>query len=76
MQLTSTRYSVYMYLENLIESLYLLIKNDYSGGGKATAKHLEDKTDDTNKQKMKICIKHLTKQDKSRRVRGFGPKEV
>ena len=54
MQLTSTRYSVYMYLENLIESLYLLIKNDYSGGGKATAKHLEDKTDDTNKQKMNM----------------------
>jgi hypothetical protein len=30
--------------EKLIESVYLIIKNDY--GGKATAKRLEDKMDD------------------------------
>ena len=61
--------------EKLIESVYLIIKNDY--GGKATAKRLEDKMDDDiNKRKMRYAIKHLTKEGKIKRVRGFGPRGV
>jgi repressor of nif and glnA expression len=60
--------------EKLIESVYILIKNDY--GGKATAKRLEDKMDDIGKRKIRYAIKHLTKEGKIKRVRGFGPKGV
>ena len=59
----------------MIESVYLSIKNDY--GGKATAKRLEDKMDDDiSKRKMRYAIKHLTKEGKVKRVRGFGPRGV
>ena len=61
--------------EKLIESVYLIIKNDY--GGKATAKRLEDKMDDDiSKRKMRYAIKHLREEGKIKRVRGFGPKGV
>jgi len=59
----------------LIESVYILIKNDYAG--KATTKQLEDKMDDEiSKRKMRYAIKHLTKEGKIKRVRGFGTKGV
>lgn len=60
--------------EKLIESVYIMIKNEY--GGKATAKRLEDKMDDIGKRKIRYAIKHLTKEGKIKRVRGFGPKGV
>lgn len=60
--------------EKLIESVYIMIKNDY--GGKATTKCLENKMDDIGKRKIRYAIKHLTKEGKIKRVRGFGPKGV
>jgi hypothetical protein len=78
MQLTDTQ-PCYLYTGiskvKLIESVYLLIKNDC--GGKTTAKHLESKLDDDmSKRKMRYAIKHLTKEGKIKRVRGFGAKGV
>jgi hypothetical protein len=60
--------------EKLIESVYMLIKNDY--GGRATTKHIEKEMDDTSKRKMKYAIRHLTQEGKIKRVRGFGPKGI
>jgi repressor of nif and glnA expression len=60
--------------EKLIESVYMLIKNDY--GGRATTKHIEKEMDDMGKRKMRYAIRRLTQEGKIKRVRGFGPKGI
>ena len=60
--------------EKLVESVYLLIKNDY--GGQTTTKHIEMEMDDLSRRKMRYVIRRLTKEGKIKRVRGFGPKGI
>ena len=60
--------------EKLIESVYMLIKNDY--GGRATTKHIEKEMDDMGKRKMRYAIRRLKQEGKIKRVRGFGPKGI
>ena len=60
--------------EKLIESVYMLIKNDY--GGRATTKHIEKEMDDMGKRKMRYAIRRLTQEGKIKRVRGVGPKGI
>jgi hypothetical protein len=60
--------------EKLIESVYMLIKNDY--GGRATTKHIEKEMDDMGKRKIGYAIRRLIQEGKIKRVRGFGPKGI
>ena len=55
--------------EELIESVYVLIKNDYVG--RATTKHIEKEMDDMGKRKMRYAIRHLTHEDKIKQVGDF-----
>ena len=61
--------------EELIESVFLLIKNYY--GGRATTKQLEKEMDNVcSKRRILYAILKLTRDGKIKRVRGFGPKGI
>ena len=60
--------------EKLVESVYLLIKNDYCG--QATTMHIEKEMDDISRRKIRYAIRRLTKEGKIKRVRGFGLKGI
>jgi hypothetical protein len=61
--------------EKLIESVYFLIKNYYSG--RATTKQIEKEMDNVcNKRRILYAILKLTRDGKIKRVRGFGPKGI
>jgi repressor of nif and glnA expression len=60
--------------EKLVESVYLLIKNDC--GGQATTMHIEKKMEEINRRKIRYAIRRLTKEGKIKRIRGFGLKGI
>jgi hypothetical protein len=58
----------------MIESVYVLIKNDY--GSRSATKDLEKEMNDTSKPKMRYAIRHLTHEDKIKQVGDFKAKEI
>jgi hypothetical protein len=54
--------------ENMIESVYSIIKK--SQNGKITAKQLQEEIGDNNK--VRYALKHLQREHKVKKVRGLG----
>ena len=58
--------------ENLIESVYSIIKK--SRNGRITAKQLEEEIGDNNK--VRYALKHLQRERKVKKVRGLGTDRI
>jgi hypothetical protein len=58
--------------ENLIQSVYSIIKK--SQNGRITAKQLEKEIGDNNK--VRYALKHLLKEHKVKKVRGLGTDRI
>ncbi len=58
--------------ENLIESVYSIIKK--SRNGRITAKRLEEEIGDNNK--VRYALKHLQRERKVKKVRGLGTDRI
>jgi hypothetical protein len=55
----------------VIELVYSIIKN--TDDRNVTTKYIERQIDPTNRKYIKYAIKYLTRENKIKRIKGFGP---